>query len=129
MAYEIIMTRGTTSLQQIRMMLDEEPYFLDEGEFIHFGVKESHDSTRMLIDKKFTAKDQDSDGFIDFAIDPEETQKWPCKTYKYDIGLQSERDYYIVIPESDFIVRPNITSYEVIKWLQEILQKALMFLW
>lgn len=115
MAYEIIMTRGTTSLQQIRMMLDGEPYFLDEGEFIRFGVKESHDSTRMLIDKKFTAKDQDSDGFIDFAIEPNETLKWPCKTYKYDIGLQSEQDYYIVIPESDFIVRPNITSYEVIK--------------
>lgn len=113
MAYEIVMVRGTTYLQQIRLVLDGEVYFLDDKEFIHFGVKEDHNSTRLLISKKFTREDQDEDGFINFAIAPLETQKWPCKTYKYDIGFQTDRDYYIIIPESSFIVKPNITSYEV----------------
>lgn len=115
MAYEIIMTRGTTSLQQIVILMDGEPYKLQDYEYIRFGVKESHIATRMLINKIFTRKDQDSDGAILFSIEPQETIKWPCKTYKYDIGLQSQKDYYTIIPESDFIVQPNITSYEVIE--------------
>ena len=114
MAYEIIMTRGTTAPQQIKILMDGNPYLLSENEFVRFGVKESHNSTRLLIDKKFTTKDQERDGSFTFAIEPLETQNWPCKTYKYDIGLQTEKEYYIIIPESDLIIKPNITSYGVI---------------
>lgn len=114
MAYEINMIRGTTLNQQIKLQIDGEPYLLSEGEFIRFGVKESHNNTRLLIDKKFYNKDQSEDGIIDFSIDPLETINWPCKTYKYDIGLQSDKDYFIIIPQSDFVVKQNITSYEVI---------------
>lgn len=113
MAYEIALIRGTTSSQQIRLILDGQPYFLDEKEYIHFGVKEDYHSTRLLIDKIFTKEEQDEEGYINFTIMPSDTQNWPCKTYKYDIGLQSGEEYYIVIPESNFVVKPNITSYGV----------------
>ena len=111
MSYQIEMIRGTTSTQQIRLVENGEPYFLSSNELIRFGVKEAGYASRILIDKVFTAKDQDRDGAIEFKILPHETIKWPAKTYKYDIGLQSGEDYFIIIPESDFIVKQNITQY------------------
>ena len=113
MSYEIEMIRGTTSVQQIRLMEEDQPYFLSEDEYLRFGVKEAGYNTRFLINKKFTSKDQDKyTGIVEFKIFPDETIKWPIKTYKYDIGLQSGEDYFIVIPESDFIIHQNITQYE-----------------
>ena len=112
MSYSIEMIRGTTSIQQIVLMEDGHPYILSSDEFIHFGIKEAGYQSRILVDKIFTHKDQNkTTGEIEFKILPEETKKWPVKTYKYDIGLQSGEDYFIVIPESDFVVKQNITGY------------------
>ena len=111
MSYQIEMVRGTTSTQQIRLMENSEPYMLSKNEFLRFGIKEAGYTSRILIDKKFTSSDQDEDGIIEFKIMPNETASWPVKTYKYDIGLQSGEDYFIVIPESDFVLKQNITSY------------------
>ena len=112
MSYQIEMVRGTTAIQQIRLMENSQPYFLSENEYVCFGVKEAGYSSRLLIDKRFTSTDQDEDGVIEFKILPNETAKWPVKTYKYDIGLQSGEDYFIVIPESDLVLKQNITSYK-----------------
>lgn len=109
--YQIELPRGTTSIQQIVLMEDSFPYMLSKNEYIRFGVKEAGYSSRVLIDKKFTQADQDENGVIEFKIKPNETINWPVKTYKYDIGLQSGEDYYIIIPESDFILTQNITKY------------------
>lgn len=112
MSYSIEMIRGTTSIQQIVLVEDGTPYILSPDEFIHFGVKEAGYSSRLLIDKTFTQRDQDpKTGEIQFKILPKETSNWPVKTYKYDIGLQSGSDYFIIMPESDFIVKQNITSH------------------
>lgn len=112
MAYELEMIRGTTSVQEIRLMEGEQPYLLSKDESIHFGVKEAGYNSRLLINKIFTKNDQDLNGTICFKILPNETIKWPVKTYKYDIGLRSGEDYFIIIPQSDFIVKQNITKYE-----------------
>lgn len=115
MSYAIEMVRGTTSPQQIRIMQDGVPYFLSDDELIRFGVKEAGHCTRFLINKVFKREHQDPEtGMIDFKIEPQETIGWPIKTYKYDIGLQSGNDYFIIIPESDFKVKQNITAYEVV---------------
>lgn len=111
MSYQIEMVRGTTSTQQIRLIENSVPYILSENEFVRFGVKEAGYASRILINKIFKASDQDEEGVIEFKIMPAETISWPVKTYKYDIGLQSGEDYFIVIPESDFILKQNITSY------------------
>ena len=112
MAYEIEMIRGTTSIQQIRLMEEEQPYILSDNEYLHFGVKEAGYNSRFLINKKFTSKDQDiNTGIVEFKILPNETISLPAKTYKYDIGLQSGEDYFIIIPESNFIIKQNITQY------------------
>ena len=112
MSYQIEIVRGTTAVQQIRIVENNQPYILSNDEYLRFGVKEAGYNTRFLINKKFTSKDQDKHtGVIEFKILPKETEKWPIKIYKYDIGLQSGEDYFIIIPESDFIVRQNITQY------------------
>ena len=111
MSYRIEMIRGTTSTQLIKLLEDNQPYLLSENEFIHFGVKEAGYSSRLLISKKFTRQDQDEEGNIEFKITPNETINWPVKTYKYDIGLQSGDDYFIIIPESLFVVRQTISHY------------------
>ena len=112
MSYQIEMVRGTTSIQEIRLVEGSEPYILSDNEYIRFGVKEAGYNKRLLITKKFTRADQDEEtGSIQFKILPNETIDWPVKTYKYDIGLQSGKDYFIVIPESNFVLKYNITSY------------------
>lgn len=112
MAYEIIITRGTTSTQKIILLENDQPYILKNTEYIKFGVKENGYAKRLLIDKQFTAADQDAEtGEIEFKILPKDTASWPVKTYKYDIGLQSGEDYFIIIPESNFILQQNITQY------------------
>ena len=92
-------------------MENDAPYMLSKNEYVRFGVKEAGYTSRILIDKKFTSADQDKDGNIEIKIKPQETISWPVKTYKYDIGLQSGEDYFVIIPESDFILTQNITRY------------------
>jgi hypothetical protein len=41
-------------------------------------------------------------GLFILTINPQDTLKMPCKKYKYDLGLQSGDDYFMIIPESDF---------------------------
>jgi hypothetical protein len=52
------------------------------------------------------------DGVFVLKIDPQDTIKFPCKKYKYDIGLQRDKDYFMIIPESNFILCENITKWE-----------------
>ena len=111
MSYQIEMVRGSTSVQLIRLLEDSEPYILSDDEYLRFGVKEAGYNKRLLINKKFTSADQDEDGFIEFKIMPNETAEWPVKIYKYDIGLQSGEDYFVVIPESNLVLKQNITNY------------------
>jgi hypothetical protein len=112
MSYQIEMVRGTTSVQIIRLLEGSEPYILSNDEYLRFGVKEAGYNKRLLINKKFTSADQDPEtGLVEFKIMPNETANWPVKTYKYDIGLQSGDDYFVVIPESDLVLKQNITNY------------------
>lgn len=113
MSYSIEMIRGTSQPYQIQLMENSEPYILGSNEFVVFGVKEAGYSSRLLLSKEFTAEDQDNrTGIIEFKIMPNETINWPVKTYKYDIGLQSGEDYFIIIPESDLVLKQNITQYK-----------------
>ena len=113
MSYSIEMIRGTSQPYQIQLMENSQPYILSNDEFVVFGVKEAGYSSKMLLNKKFTAKDQDNKtGIIEFKITPNDTINWPVKTYKYDIGLQAGEDYFIIIPESDLVLKQNITQYK-----------------
>lgn len=110
---QIKIYRGTSLEQKIKILKNGVPYIPEENDIFRFGVKESENSTRYLIKKEWGAAEVEN-GVVVIKLLPEDTSKLPVKTYKYDIGLQNEGKYQIIIPYSDFIVRPNITQWEEI---------------
>lgn len=111
---KIKMYRGTSLVRGIKILKDGVPYIPNEGEIFRFGVKEAETSTRYIIKKEWHA-DEMKDGIIVLKITPKETIGLPVKTYKYDIGLQSDSGYQIIVPYSDFVIAPNITQWEEVK--------------
>ena len=105
------MYKGTTLVQNIDIISEGAPYLLQADEQLHFGVKESADASKLLIAKTWNSSDQSSDGAVELKILPKETLKLPSKIYKYDIGLQRGEDYFIIVPESDFVVKNSITQW------------------
>ena len=108
---DIKMIRGTTFKQPIHLTQNEMNYSLKPGEILRFGVKENEHQTRYIIIKEWKSKDV-IDGIFILTINPQDTLKMPCKKYKYDLGLQSGEDYFMIIPESDFQLCENITKWE-----------------
>lgn len=108
---DIKMIRGTTFKQPIHLTQNEMNYSLKPGEILRFGVKESEHQARYIIIKEWESKDV-IDGLFILTINPQDTLKLPCKKYKYDLGLQSGDDYFMIIPESDFQLCENITKWE-----------------
>lgn len=108
---DIKMIRGTTFEQVIHLTYNGEDYNLQADEVLRFGVKETGQQTRYLIEKEWTQKDV-KDGVFILTITPQDTIKMPYKKYKYDLGLQSGEDYFMIIPESDFQLCENITKWE-----------------
>ena len=111
MTTDIKMIRGTTFKQSIHLKQNGENYSLNPGEILRFGVKESGQQTRYIIMKEWTPADV-VDGVFTLVIEPQDTLKMPYKKYKYDLGLQSGEDYFMIIPESVFQLCENITKWE-----------------
>lgn len=108
---DIKMIRGTTFKQAIHIKYEGKDYVMKKNEIFRFGVKESGFSKKYLLIKEWTYKDIQN-GVIILEINPTDTLKLPFKKYKYDLGLQSDEDYFMIIPESDFILCENITQWE-----------------
>lgn len=111
MSTNIKMIRGTTLQQVIHITCEGKDYELQPEEVLRFGVKEDGYKTKYLILKEFHAN-QVVNGSFTLQIDPEDTIKLPFKKYKYDLGLQRGEHYFMIIPESDFIICENITKWE-----------------
>lgn len=105
------MIRGTSFQKKIIILKNGVPYSPKEGDIFRFGVKESELASRYLIKREWTAA-KVQNGTIVLEIAPEDTLKMPMKTYKWDIGLQNGENYQIIIPYSNFILKPNITTWE-----------------
>ena len=111
MSANIKMIRGTTFERALRLFYEGQVYRLKPGEILRFGVKENERQDRYLIKKEWTYDQITEDAFI-LTITPQDTSRFPCKKYKYDIGIQRGDNYFIIVPESDFILSNNITSWE-----------------
>lgn len=108
----IEMVRGTTQVFKIVIKnQDKTPYILQAGEVIRFGVKEDLSQNTFVLKKEITSEESEDDGYI-LTIKPEDTLSLRCKKYFYDVGLQSNDDYYPIIPCNQFCLIPNITSFE-----------------
>lgn len=108
----IKIVRGTTNSFSVTI-IDEttgEPYVLDSGEVIRFGVKVNPNDTTYLFQKTISAADEEDE--YSFTINPSDTLSLAFGSYWYDIGLQSGTAYFNIIPASPFELAYNVTKAE-----------------
>ena len=106
--------RGTTNAFGVRIeSSDGEPYMLQSGEKIIFGVKLNTENSDYDIVKTVTVADY-TDGAYNINLAPEDTAGLNFGRYYYDVGVQTaDGDYYMIIPCSEFNVLENVTEREV----------------
>lgn len=101
--------RGTTNDISVSLYdADGEPYVLEEGEVLRFGVKSSLKDKTYVIIKDITVGNEQ--GVYTFSLAPDETQGCDFGIHYYDVGLQSGTDYYNVIECSAFEILYNVTN-------------------
>ena len=111
----IEVVRGTTNTLRlsIKNKGQQGNYVLQAGEIIRFGVKEAPMPT-----KKYLIKKEIDENFVDngeylITLVPDDTSSLEVnKKYWYDIGLQSDENYYRIIECSPFTIIPSVTSIE-----------------
>lgn len=102
--------RGTTTEFSVTITdANGNPYTLESGDVVRFGVKAEAGDDAYLIKKEVT---EGTDGVVIFTLAPEDTIGLEPGWYKYDVGLQAQSDYFNVIPYSRFVVAPNVTKKE-----------------
>lgn len=109
MAKEIKMVRGTSRTFEISVTdADGNPYTLQEGEKIIFGVKKQTTDEELVLCK---VVEECTDGVCRVELDPEDTANLAVGKYQYDVGLQTGVDYYIVVELSIFNLTANVTKW------------------
>lgn len=107
MKHDIEIIRGTTNLFAISITADGEPYVPVDGDKIMFGVKKRpHHTDCVLLKKESTV----IEGVCYISLYPEDTIDLPCGKYFFDVGVESDGDFFNVIPCSAFIIKPNVTK-------------------
>ena len=92
---------------------DGNVYVLAVGEVLRFGVKRYYEDPTYCIEKTLTAADY-KNGVYPIILNPEDTEALSVGKYEYDIGIQSDNQYWPVIAVSPFTITKNITSREVV---------------
>lgn len=108
----IKITKGTTNYLYISLYDDEEPYILSDNEYILFGVKANVNSKYYVLYKKITSANLQEDYSYEIIIDPEDTSELPLGRYTYNIGLQSGKDFAILISDNLFEIISSVTERE-----------------
>ena len=109
----ISIVRGTTNAFAVSLKDSTgATYTLETGETLRFGIKQLPTDNSYLVTKVFDT--QDTDGNYAFTLAPSETISMPFGSYWYDIGLQSESNYFNIIPASPFEIAYNVTEWEAI---------------
>ena len=109
---EIRIVRGTTHTFRVEILEEsQEPYIMKPGEILRLGVKENIDDTEYVLKKEVDSSAYDEGEYL-IPLSASDTMGLDCKKYWYDIGLQSDEEYYMVIECSPFVITPNVTSLE-----------------
>ena len=103
--------RGTTNSFSVAITDEEtgEPYELEAGELLRFGIKKNPKDDEYVLVIDITETNED--GEYAFTILPSNTISLPFGSYYYDVGLQSGAAYYNVIPASPFEIAYNVTKW------------------
>lgn len=87
---------------------DEQPYLLQTGDKMRFGVKYIENGGSYLIYKELTSSDE-VDGEYPLELTPEDTDISP-RRYYYDVSLQlADGSLYYIVPADYFIVKKSVT--------------------
>ena len=87
--------------------VDGEPYTLESGDKIRFGVRNVSGGNK-LIYKELTSEDE-IDGEYPLTLTPENTNITPNR-YLYDVSLQlSSGELYDIVSADYFIVKDSVT--------------------
>ena len=90
---------------------NDNPYQLETGDKLIFGVKRNKNSSSFVIKKILTSADE-LDGQYTFSFTPEDMNISPCRYY-YDVGLQfSDGGFKTVVHPSRFKVIATVTGKE-----------------
>lgn len=106
---KLTIVRGTTNIFGISVTgEDGNPYILDSGQALVFGLKEDEYSDARLFVKRITNV---VNGEYYLELTPADTAALEPGRYFYDIGLQNGSTvFFNVVPCSEFHIIPNITK-------------------
>ena len=109
----IYIVRGTTLTVNIGVtQANGDDYEVGESDVLRFCVKRDPDDEEYAIRKELTAANY-SDGSFSLQISPSDTEDLEIGRYYYDVGLQVNGEYYMIIEESLFVIQQNISEREV----------------
>lgn len=108
---EIEIVRGTTNIFNITITNTGSAYTPKPGDRVVFGVKKCNKPGDPSIIKTAPVLDN---GTAQIKISPDDTMEMCCDNYSYDIGLESGEDFFVIVPESPFRIKNNITSRGII---------------
>lgn len=107
----VSLIRGTSGILEVDFNYDENED-LKTGIAV-FGVKKNPKDEDYVI---FLQEEYDMDkDYIVFKIEPAATENLAAGTYYYDIGLQKDDNFYIIISKAIFNLKQNIVSREDVK--------------
>lgn len=110
MKQDIAIIRGTTNTFSISISdASGNPYVLQSGDTIRFGVKSFQNNATYDISKTLTSASRVGDVY-QFTISASDTINLACGGYFYDIGLQNSNGYFNIIECSNFTISQNITK-------------------
>lgn len=106
---DVEMVRGSTHTFAIAVTdADDEPYTLKSGETLIFGVKKDPRDQDNLIQKTVTAGEN---GVYNVEFVPGDTADLAFGKYFYDAAVQSDANFFPVIPISVFHIKKNVTKW------------------
>ena len=109
MARILEIVRGTTNTFNIAVTdADGNPYTLESGEVLVFGIKDKPYRDEAVVVKKVTSG---TDGVYAVTLHVEDTINLKYGEWFYDVGIRSGNDYHSVIEPSLFKIKANATKW------------------
>lgn len=107
----VTIVRGTTNILEVDFNYKDVAN-LDTGTAV-LGIKKNPKDEDYILFKQVDY-DMNKD-YIVFEITPAETEDLNTGTYYYDIGINKNDNFYIIISKATFNIKQNILSREDVK--------------
>lgn len=98
----ITLTRGDTLKMRVGILVNKEMYTPEEGDSVRFALKQTYNSSRVLIHKNIP-----TDTLI-LHLQPEDTKKLAFGNYVYDIELTFADGDVNTFISGQFIIEPEV---------------------